>query len=100
MGGTESQVAQTARRLNGARFEVTVACLRARGPLLDLVRDEEIPIVEFDPGGRSEEHTSELQSHLNLVCRLLLEKKKYIVIKFPFDNFTFTTTITCRYTPL
>src|SRR5260370_27036298 len=28
-------------------------------------------------GGRSEEHTSELQSHLNLVCRLLLEKKKH-----------------------
>src|SRR5260370_4153078 len=27
---------------------------------------------------RSEEHTSELQSHLNLVCRLLLEKKKII----------------------
>src|SRR5260370_10089564 len=28
------------------------------------------------PRYRSEEHTSELQSHLNLVCRLLLEKKK------------------------
>src|SRR5260370_2282899 len=28
---------------------------------------------------RSEEHTSELQSHLNLVCRLLLEKKKYML---------------------
>src|SRR4029434_6617502 len=28
------------------------------------------------PYHRSEEHTSELQSHLNLVCRLLLEKKK------------------------
>src|SRR5260370_20054714 len=28
-------------------------------------------------GNRSEEHTSELQSHLNLVCRLLLEKKKH-----------------------
>src|SRR5690242_21304224 len=27
-------------------------------------------------GRRSEEHTSELQSHVNLVCRLLLEKKK------------------------
>src|SRR5260370_13231793 len=27
---------------------------------------------------RSEEHTSELQSHLNLVCRLLLEKKRKI----------------------
>src|SRR6266571_3649540 len=30
------------------------------------------------PKGRSEEHTSELQSHVNLVCRLLLEKKKKI----------------------
>src|SRR5256885_7761023 len=28
------------------------------------------------PNGRSEEHTSELQSPCNLVCRLLLEKKK------------------------
>src|SRR5438034_8492895 len=28
------------------------------------------------PDGRSEEHTSELQSHSDLVCRLLLEKKK------------------------
>src|SRR5690242_21467769 len=31
---------------------------------------------DFDGCGRSEEHTSELQSHVNLVCRLLLEKKK------------------------
>src|SRR2546429_6212747 len=30
------------------------------------------------PGLRSEEHTSELQSRLHLVCRLLLEKKKII----------------------
>src|SRR5436190_6505866 len=29
--------------------------------------------------GRSEEHTSELQSHSDLVCRLLLEKKKTLV---------------------
>src|SRR5260370_5730243 len=29
---------------------------------------------------RSEEHTSELQSHLNLVCRLLLEKKKTLAL--------------------
>src|SRR5260221_1145983 len=29
-----------------------------------------------DPSIRSEEHTSELQSHSDLVCRLLLEKKK------------------------
>src|SRR2546422_1935590 len=40
--------------------------------------------VDENPGlaaryGRSEEHTSELQSRLHLVCRLLLEKKKTIV---------------------
>src|SRR5260370_29041263 len=33
-------------------------------------------LVQDGPRQRSEEHTSELQSHLNLVCRLLLEKKK------------------------
>src|SRR5260370_148904 len=33
-----------------------------------------LPVIELLK--RSEEHTSELQSHLNLVCRLLLEKKK------------------------
>src|SRR5260370_18463037 len=33
------------------------------------------PTLRSQPiSGRSEEHTSELQSHLNLVCRLLLEK--------------------------
>src|SRR5256885_5553840 len=32
----------------------------------------------FSPNSRSEEHTSELQSPCNLVCRLLLEKKKKI----------------------
>src|SRR5215475_31528 len=34
------------------------------------------------PPGRSEEHTSELQSRENLVCRLLLEKKKKKIISF------------------
>src|SRR5258706_16102753 len=32
--------------------------------------------IDGRPAGRSEEHTSELQSLTNLVCRLLLEKKK------------------------
>src|SRR5438093_8183466 len=36
--------------------------------------DEKMP----EPSARSEEHTSELQSLTNLVCRLLLEKKKTI----------------------
>src|SRR5690242_20845642 len=34
------------------------------------------PAAEEAAVRRSEEHTSELQSHVNLVCRLLLEKKK------------------------
>src|SRR5256884_5324779 len=34
---------------------------------------------EVDWCQRSEEHTSELQSRLHLVCRLLLEKKKFVV---------------------
>src|SRR2546422_7067885 len=34
------------------------------------------PAPQQDAPGRSEEHTSELQSRLHLVCRLLLEKKK------------------------
>src|SRR5260370_32447770 len=35
-----------------------------------------LPIEVQPHASRSEEHMSELQSHLNLVCRLLLEKKK------------------------
>src|SRR5690242_21455060 len=45
-----------------------------------------IKALDLPDGMRSEEHTSELQSHVNLVCRLLLEKKK--------KNKTCTTTMT------
>src|SRR5690606_39702963 len=38
---------------------------------------------------RSEEHTSELQSRENLVCRLLLEKKKSLVVTWSTDGQTF-----------
>src|SRR5438034_3111616 len=37
---------------------------------------------------RSEEHTSELQSHSDLVCRLLLEKKKKIIYKHEKVSYT------------
>src|SRR5690242_20976085 len=41
-------------------------------------------VLQRQPVARSEEHTSELQSHVNLVCRLLLEKKKkYICPHLP-----------------
>src|SRR5205085_11261330 len=47
---------------------------RSRGLRVSLRHERERPAVR--PGTRSEEHTSELQSQSNLVCRLLLEKKK------------------------
>src|SRR5438093_10741138 len=63
---------------NEARFP---GCGTPTGNLafLELIFDEGIDVggtVGNSPGNRSEEHTSELQSLTNLVCRLLLEKKK------------------------
>src|SRR5260370_29102818 len=57
---------------------------RVAGRLHDCDDCHQVPAREEDEArtllrvllARSEEHTSELQSHLNLVCRLLLEKKK------------------------
>src|SRR5688572_32337045 len=58
--------------------------LAARGSPVELLRREHARLEahgELDLlRTRSEEHTSELQSQSNLVCRLLLEKKKKIVI--------------------
>src|SRR5690242_20763964 len=41
-----------------------------------LADDRQVAVIDRLEADRSEEHTSELQSHVNLVCRLLLEKKK------------------------
>src|SRR5690606_2276919 len=53
--------------------------------ILKAMFDKENQLLHLNPGacgkeGRSEEHTSELQSRENLVCRLLLEKKKITVL--------------------
>src|SRR5690242_21604720 len=49
----------------------------SRSPGIRQESSSSSPVVEpLIPILRSEEHTSELQSHVNLVCRLLLEKKK------------------------
>src|SRR2546422_5572063 len=47
-----------------------------QGSLRRPLADDERRLQALRPGRRSEEHTSELQSRLHLVCRLLLEKKK------------------------
>src|SRR5260370_17430431 len=59
------------RQKNLLRDMIDQQLLLSRGKELGLNPDAEV-IRRL----RSEEHTSELQSHLNLVCRLLLEKKK------------------------
>src|SRR5699024_6757719 len=55
----------------GGQGRVTADVGALRADLADTAHDD-----VFDQGGRSEEHTSELQSRFDLVCRLLLEKKK------------------------
>src|SRR5438034_4710229 len=74
-----SRRTRSARRVMSSRLPIGVATtknvpLRLRRLLLRF-RDEQRPLVEAQEQ-RSEEHTSELQSHSDLVCRLLLEKKK------------------------
>src|SRR2546422_3119655 len=57
------------------------ACAKGGSPLVIMTDDGSIywPTTDAMPAtSRSEEHTSELQSRLHLVCRLLLEKKKHI----------------------
>src|SRR5687768_17820999 len=49
---------------------------RLRRHRAELLEGSPVPDEPHAVGGRSEEHTSELQSRLHLVCRLLLEKKK------------------------
>src|SRR5260370_6075684 len=65
-------VKENCDRGHGVQAFMSLFCLQGSEPC---ERGEFAPIIQ-----RSEEHTSELQSHLNLVCRLLLEKKKKVNI--------------------
>src|SRR5260370_18572653 len=58
-------------------FQPIIGSRRRYGqrPHCDYPRQPHLRIRRLARRGRSEEHTSELQSDLNLVCRLLLEKK-------------------------
>ena len=59
----------------GVAYAVNIANL----PGIDDVRYDEYEFYAMLDGRRSEEHTSELQSRLHLVCRLLLENKNNLV---------------------
>src|SRR5436190_14462643 len=71
-----------------------------------VIERDDITVVQFKPDPftqsftRSEEHTSELQSHSDLVCRLLLEKKKknqYFKIHTHIKNYKKTHIIPISY---
>src|SRR5256885_3764421 len=64
------------------RGEVVVGRVAGPGVLVAFAR---LPLSLVDDAGRSEEHTSELQSPCNLVCRLLLEKKKFVTYLVQFS---------------
>src|SRR2546430_11429207 len=79
------------------RTEVTDSALAEMLHQIDRIRAQTIPDSELNAAKgflvgsfpltietprRSEEHTSELQSQSNLVCRLLLEKKKHITLSY------------------
>src|SRR5688572_32289636 len=66
-----------ARTRERARNSAMTACVAAPEPS-----------SAINTSSRSEEHTSELQSQSNLVCRLLLEKKKYIDLQITHMNST------------
>src|SRR5690242_21634520 len=62
-----------------ARDSTRAADLPAADGEIEFLRQQVLNAIGLRRVTRSEEHTSELQSHVNLVCRLLLEKKKIIV---------------------
>lgn len=51
LGGSESQVVEIARRLNSGRHRVTMGCLTADGPFIEVLRQAGIPVVEFPVSG-------------------------------------------------
>src|SRR5690348_18093066 len=65
--------------------------IRRSGATVRHVPLQDVPLQDVPPERRSEEHTSELQSPVHLVCRLLLEKKKTTQIH-PLNNTTIPTT--------
>src|SRR5699024_8959840 len=63
----------------GDRYQIIetlpVGSILAEDTGLGIERSDGVVIIHVTQQGRSEEHTSELQSRFDLVCRLLLEKK-------------------------
>ena len=50
IGGTETQAVELARRLDPARYQVTIGCLRKEGPLLSRLEGSQVRVIEFSLG--------------------------------------------------
>jgi len=50
IGGTETQAVELARRLDPARYRVTIGCLRKEGPLLSRLEGSGVRVIEFSLG--------------------------------------------------
>src|SRR2546430_2075726 len=78
--------------INGLDFQRELADAGVQIPIIFITGHGDIPMtVKAMKSGaieflRSEEHTSELQSQSNLVCRLLLEKKKTVIVELSTDR--------------
>src|SRR5438034_1410617 len=80
-GSAKDELARSFQWPNGKRMALSLSFDDGRSSQVDtglaLLRRHDVKVTFFIwPLKRSEEHTSELQSHSDLVCRLLLEKKK------------------------
>src|SRR2546430_7204585 len=73
---TPDQLGQNMQNRNAYNLSTATASLTSASGS-NLTISITVPATASVPSARSEEHTSELQSQSNLVCRLLLEKKKH-----------------------
>jgi hypothetical protein len=51
VGGTETQAVELARRMDPVKYDVTLACLRKEGPLIEKLNGSSVKVVEFHPKG-------------------------------------------------
>src|SRR5687768_18313630 len=82
-----------ARRLPGSERQERHHNDRLALNMIDSHSPHSPPATHSRESARSEEHTSELQSRLHLVCRLLLEKKKIIIIYISIPTTNIKSTI-------
>jgi L-malate glycosyltransferase len=77
VGGTETQAVELARRIPATGYDVTLGCLRAKGPLLERLRGTAVEVREFHPAGGLD-----TPAGLYLVLRLswFLRRQKFDIV--------------------